>query len=145
MKFTSSLLVFLALSCYALSCSTPGKRVQSKPFPLGDYQYTGYGKNGDKIVEGQLSITSIEQNRIKGEWTLNKIGNPERIGPQVGTGALIGSIIESKVYINLNPNMADSNVNLKGTIEDGRYHGTWSFDGYAGRLNQGTFEATRKE
>jgi len=122
----------------------PGNNEQSKPFPLGDYQYTGYDKNGDKIVEGQILITSIEKNRIKGEWQLNKIGNSEKIGPQVGTGALIGSVIEGKVYINLNPNMSDSNVNLKGSIEDGRYKGTWSFDGYAGGINQGTFEATRK-
>jgi hypothetical protein len=133
------------LSCYALACSLPANSEQSKLSALGDYQYTGYDKNGDKIVEGQISITSIEQKHIKGRWQLNKIGGSlENIGPQVGSGALIGSVVDGKVYINLNPNMADSNVNLKGTIEKGHYKGTWSFNGYAGGINQGTFEATRK-
>jgi hypothetical protein len=145
MKLASTCLILLVLSCYALACSMPKNSEQSKPFPLGDYQYTGYGKNGDKIVEGRLSITSIESSRIKGVWQFKQIGNPEKIGPQVGTGELIGSIIEGKVYLNLNPNMADNNVRLKGTIENGRYQGTWSFDGEAGPMNQGTFEAVKKQ
>lgn len=152
MKITSLYLITLLLGCYILACSTPKNIEQAKPFPVGDYQYTGYDKNGNKLVEGRLSITSIESRRIqseestqlKGNWQLDKVGEQEKIGGQVGTGELIGSIIKGEIYLNLNPNMADSNVLLKGTIEGRRFHGTWSFNGYAGPLNQGTFEATRK-
>ena len=151
MKIPSPFLILLTLSCYVLACSSPKNIEQRKPFPVGDYQYTGHAKSG-KIVEGLLSITSVESRRIrseesiqiKGNWRLGKVGNQEKIGPQVGSGELIGSIIKGEVYINLNPNISDSNVVLKGTIDGKRFHGTWRFNGYAGAINQGTFEATRK-
>ncbi|MCM3873810.1 MAG: hypothetical protein ND895_24240 [Pyrinomonadaceae bacterium] len=152
MKIASPYLIILTLSWYVLACSSPKIIEQTKPFPVGDYQYAGYIKGGGKIVEGQLSITSVESRRIqsgeqiqiKGNWQLSKVGNPEKIGPQVGSGELTGSIIKGEIYIDLNPNISDSNVILKGTIEGKRFHGTWSFNGYAGAINQGTFEATRK-
>ena len=137
-------MILLALGCFVLSCSMARTAEQSKPFPVGDYQYTGFDSSGAKIVEGRLSITSVKSTGFEGEWQLSKIGNPERIGPQVGTGTLAGSIIEGKLYINLNPNMSDNNVNLTGAIEGARFQGTWKFVGYAGVLTQGTFEATRR-
>jgi len=151
LKIPSPFLIILTLSCYVLACSSPKNIEQRKPFPVGDYQYTGHVKSG-KIVEGLLSITSVESRRIqseesiriKGNWRLSRVGNHEKIGPQVGSGELIGSIIKGEVYINLNPNISDLNVILKGTIEGKRFHGTWRFNGYAGAINQGTFEATRK-
>jgi hypothetical protein len=152
MNIATPYLIILLLSCYVLGCSPPKNIEQTKSFPIGDYHYAGYDKSGGLIIEGQLSIILIEPRRmqseesiqIKGIWQLNKVGNQEKIGPQVGSGELIGSIIRGEVYINLNPNISDSNVNLKGTIEGKRFHGSWSFDGYAGAINQGTFEATRK-
>ena len=136
----------------SLACSKSPGGEQAKPFPVGDYQYSGYDQKGTKIVEGLVSITSVETKRIgsedtiqlKGKWRLDKIGNPERIGDQVGTGELIGSIIKGEIIINLNPNINDANVYLRGTIEGRRFHGKWSFNGYTGPVTQGTFEAIRK-
>jgi hypothetical protein len=151
MKIAGPYLIILTLGCYVLACSASKSVDQTKPFPTGDYQYTGYDMDGGKVVEGQLSITSVESRRIqseetiqlKGNWQLKRAGNQEKIGPQVGSGELIGSIIKGEVYLNLNPNISDSNVMLKGAVEGKRFHGTWSFNGYAGPLNQGTFEARR--
>ncbi|MEN3331000.1 MAG: hypothetical protein V7641_365 [Blastocatellia bacterium] len=152
MKIASLYLIMLTLGGYVLACSMPKVMDQAKPFATGDYQYTGYDKEGSKIVEGRLSITSVEPNRnqheesyeIKGHWQLNQIGNPEKIGPQVGSGNLFGSIDKGEIYINLNPNMNDNNVILQGKIEGRRCHGTWRYSGFAGAINQGTFEAARK-
>jgi hypothetical protein len=152
MKIAVPYLIILSLCCYVLACSASNSTEQTKPFPTGDYQYTGYDSDGGKMVEGQLSITSVESRRIrseesiqlKGNWTLNKTGSQEKIGPQVGSGEFVGSIIKGELYLNLNTNMADNNVMLKGTIEGKRFHGTWSFNGYAGPINKGTFEAVRK-
>jgi len=152
MKSTSLYLIMLTLSGYVLACSMTKIIDQAKPFPIGDYQYTGYDKDGARIVEGQLSITSIEPNRnkheesyeIKGHWQLSKIGNPDKIGPQVGRGDLFGSTGKGGIYIDLNPNMNDDNVILLGRIEGRRFHGTWMYSVLTGAINQGTFEATRK-
>ena len=65
---TASLsLIMLTLSGYVFTCSMPKIIDQAKPFPIGDYLYTGYDKDGGRIVEGRLSITSVEPRRSKHE------------------------------------------------------------------------------
>ena len=151
MKVLTTYLLVFALGFYALDCSGKKKSdapkndaPQAKTFPLGEYQYTGYDEGGAKIVEGRLSITSRDGDQLKGSWELKQIGEPGRIGPQVGSGELIGSINGNEVSLDLNPNMNDNNVNLRGQIEGKRYTGTWSFNGFAGRISSGRFEATAK-
>lgn len=126
-----------------------------RPKPLlriGNYQYSGYDKSGRKILKGRLSIISVQPNRnkheesyeIRGYWRLNKIGDPKMIGPQTGTGDLVGSIDKGEIYIDLNPHTNDNNVILQGKVEGRRFHGTWRYSGFAGPIGEGTFEATRK-
>lgn len=148
----SAYLLMLLLGCGVVACSIAKTSDQSKPYPLGDYDYTSYDGKGDKVVQGRISITSSELRRIgseqttqlKGNWELKKVGNQEKIGNQQGKGELVGSIEKGEIYLDLNPNMSDANVLLRGKIEGKRFHGTWSFNGYAGPISQGTFEATRR-
>lgn len=146
-----SILVMLTIA-YFTGCSTASTAPGSKPFPVGDYDYTSYDEKGAKVVEGRISITSSEKRRIgseeqtqlKGNWELKKVGNQQPIGGQVGKGELVGSVIKGEIYLDLNPGMNDANVLLRGKIEGKRFHGTWSFNGFAGPLIKGTFEATKK-
>jgi len=48
------------------------------------------------------------------------------------------------MYIDLNPNIRDANVFLRGTIDGKRFHGKWTFSAYTGPVTEGTFEAIRK-
>lgn len=145
------------LSCYALAAcsamnSTPKTTEQNASSLVGDYHYTSYDQKGDRVVEGRLSITSVERKRInsdevtevKGDWQLQKIGKQERIGQQEGSGEFVGSIKEGELIINLNPNISDANVYLRGRVEGKRYRGNWSLRGYAGTISEGTFEAIKK-
>lgn len=142
----------LTLACCVLACSIAKTSDQPKPFPVGDYEYTSYDEKGDKVVQGRISITSSEPRRIgseqstqlKGNWELKKVGNQEHIGKQEGKGELIGSIDKGEIYLNLNPNISDANVVLRGKIEGKRFYGTWSFIGYAGPTIKGKFEALKK-
>ncbi|HEX8923005.1 MAG TPA: hypothetical protein VF766_16135 [Pyrinomonadaceae bacterium] len=162
MKAVFTYLMILTLSCYALaSCSTTNSATKptaqntseqnSSPL-LGDYHYSSYDQKGERVVEGTLSITSVERKRIyadevtqvKGNWKLEKVGHQERIGSQEGTGELVGSIKDGELIINLNPNIDDANVYLRGRVEGKRYKGSWSFRGYAGTISEGTFEAIKK-
>jgi hypothetical protein len=86
MKLVSTFLLMLVLVLFALDCSSMNGIPQSPLCPIGEYQYTGYDKKGKKIVEGRLTVTSCEGDRIKGGWLLRKVGNPARIGPQIGSG-----------------------------------------------------------
>ena len=146
MKVLTTYLLVFVLGIYALDCSGKknGAPQPPKTFPLGEYQYTGYDESGAKIVEGRLSLTSRDGDQLKGSWELKQIGEPRRIGPQIGSGDLIGSVNGTEVNLDLNPNMNDNNVNLRGHVEGKRYTGTWSFNGFAGRISSGRFEATAK-
>jgi hypothetical protein len=151
MKISISSLLILILSS-VLACSKLSGTEQSKPFPVGDYQYTGYDDKGERMIEGRLSITSVGNKRIgsedtiqlKGNWELKEIGKHEQIGQQVGSGNLVGSMFKGELDINLNPNISDANVYLRGTIEGRRFHGSWRCNGYEGTISNGTFEAIRK-
>lgn len=152
MKFACLYLIMLTLSGYALAGSMPKFIERSQPLRTGNYQYSGYDGSGRKILNGRLTIISVQPHRnkhedsyeIKGYWRLNKIGDPKMIGPQTGTGELVGSIDKGEIHIDLNPHMSDNNVTLQGKIEGRRFHGTWRYSGFAGSISEGTFEATRK-
>jgi len=152
MKFAYLYLLMLTLTGYALAGSMPKSIERTTPLRIGKYQYSGYDKNGRKILKGRLSIISVQPRRnkreesyeIKGYWQLHEIGDPKLIGPQTGNGDLVGSIDKGEIHIELNPHMADNNVTLQGKIEGRRFHGTWRYSGFAGSINEGTFEATRK-
>lgn len=151
MKFAYLYLIMLTLTGYALAGSMPKFIERTTPLRIGKYQYSGYDKSGRKILKGRISIISVQPHRnkheesyeIKGYWRLNKIGDPKMIGPQTGTGDLVGSIDKGEIYIDLNPNMNDNNVILQGKIEGRRFHGRWRYSGFAGPIGEGTFEATR--
>ncbi|HKQ54164.1 MAG TPA: hypothetical protein VJT74_17435 [Pyrinomonadaceae bacterium] len=144
MKVSLTYLLFFVLGCYALECSGKKNSAPPKTFPLGEYQYVGYDEGGTKVVEGRLSLTSLDGDRLKGTWELKQVGEAKRIGPQVGTGDLVGTVNGTEVLVDLNPNMNDNNVNLRGKVEGKRYKGTWNYSGFAGSISKGTFEASAK-
>jgi hypothetical protein len=117
---------------------------QTKPFPLGDYRYSGYDKNGAKIVEGTISITSRQSNHISGKWELKSISNTENISFELGKGRFEGEMEQNNATINLNPNINDANLFLVGKIEGSRFHGVWRFSSIKGVVDRGTFEAIKK-
>jgi hypothetical protein len=144
--------VIVACSSFALGCSLAKSYAPQKPFPIGDYQYTSYDDKGDKVVQGRISITSSEVVRIgseqktqlKGNWELKKLGSQDHIGMQEGKGDLIGTLDNSQIIIDLNPGTADANVVLQGKADVKGFRGTWSFNGYAGSLAKGKFEAIKQ-
>lgn len=112
--------------------------------PAGAFAYTSFDESGTLIVTGWLNINLTDPDSITGEWHLQKIGNPENIGPQVGTGALIGGSYENQLWIELNPQFRDNNLQLVGTLRDQTLSGEWFWISFPGVTGQGTFEAVRK-
>ena len=105
--------------------------------------YTGYANDGSVIVRGFLMIFVSDPGTVRGRWQLRAIGDTLRIGPQHGEGTLVGALHDGLLNINLNPSNVDNNVLLSGRFDRERYVGRWSWVGFAGVLNSGTFEAVR--
>ena len=110
------------------------------------YLYKGFDTNGNQVVEGVLNLSINATNRVQGDWNLHEVNTNKlkRLGPQTGSGKLIGQIIEGKINLDLNPGWADNNVILDGLITSTNIMGTWGYYGFAGKLRGGKFEAAKK-
>ena len=93
------------------------------------------------IVDGFLTIIFEGSNQLGGEWQLDAVGDPQNIGLQVGEGWLIGTVNQDTIWINLNPDWDDNNVYLDGILQDSSFSGQWTWAGFPGVFNYGTFIA----
>ncbi len=106
------------------------------------YQYFGYSRDGSVVVRGTLTVSISAAGRVTGTWEFRGL-DPARIGPQVGRGALTGTMANGVLSLNLNPRNVDNNVLLNGRLNRNEYVGRWEWVGLRGVLNGGTFRAGR--
>jgi hypothetical protein len=138
MKAQYILLLFLIIFLLTLGCS------EDSPTGLSSnvFKYKAYNSEGKSIISGFLTIEQDSASYVKGIWHFVPIGNCNNIGPQIGSGKLVGNRVDgNRLLINLNPNIADNNITLEGEYINGHYEGTWSYYGFPGLINRGTFEA----
>ena len=97
----------------------------------------------NKIIEGYLWIDSIDSVEVKGRWRFNLVSNCENMGPQIGKGNFEGTTdMWGHMLFNLNPGMIDNNVLLEGSMQlSYRIDGRWSYIGFPGVINWGSFKA----
>jgi hypothetical protein len=134
------LIITLSLSFYF--CDKDDS-INGPKIPEGAYVYTGYDSTDVRIVTGWIKIVFNDSINISGEWELDKIGDPQNIGPQVGSGTLRGTYDRDKIYCDLNPDYVDNNVILRGEYDDKKTKGEWIYVGFPGIINQGTFKAEK--
>jgi len=141
MKKQYLLIVFVFALLFAFACSEDSPTNPSTNL----YKYTGYDSEGNKIIFGIITIVQDTASVVTGTWKFKPIGNCDNVGPQLGEGNYIGSLDSGKtLWLNLNPGMADNNVMLAGNFENEHFAGSWSYYGFPGLMNHGTFEAHKK-
>ena len=131
----------------------------TEPPPAGALAYSGYDEAGRLVVRGWIWLdvalidVAVEPRgptplEFSGAWQLRALVDPERIGPQTGTGTLAGTFGEEGVWVDLRPGWADNSVRLLGVLQAGgpapvTYEGTWRWETITGLRAQGTFFASR--
>ena len=111
--------------------------------PPGSYAYFGYDTTSTLITKGWFKIENIDSNEITGIWHFEQIGNSGNFGPQDGEGDLIGTLTDTSIYINLQPNFADNNILLLGKVDKKYIYGEWQWATFAGVSNRGNFNAKK--
>jgi len=109
--------------------------------PLKSFQYTAYDSSGVPLVSGTFNLYITDSSNVGGDWHFRKVGNSQNTGPQYGDGELAGGFSHGLLAINLNPKYVDNNVFLSGQYSATKYSGTWSYTGFPGVLNRGSFQA----
>ena len=111
--------------------------------PICTLTLTTPGSDFSKISINDKFFEYGDSSSISGAWDFNVIGSPENIGPQTGEGEYIGTVENNLLWINLNPEWADNNVHLDGTIDGNKITGNWVYSVFAGSMNHGTFSAEK--
>jgi hypothetical protein len=138
--FTGALVTFLCWGCWfdLGGISGPAPKEEGG----AQYYYVGYDTAGGEIVRGLLVIVRGDSTIVTGTWNFRLTDSrATMIGPQVGSGTLMGTWEDSNLSLNLNPQYADNNVILIGTCSNRALAGKWQYIGFAGVLNEGTFRA----
>ena len=112
--------------------------------PPGAFNYRSYDSSGVPIVSGWFTLVNSDSSHVTGEWHLKATGSGERIGPQTGTGKLVGGINGEKFWIELNPQVRNNNLQLNGVFSRDSLAGQWTWINNEGIVNQGRFYAVRK-
>ena len=135
---------FIIIFCMVnILCSWCDDSINGPDTPEGRYTYSAFDSTGIKIVTGWMKIVFDDSVNVSGNWKFEKIGNPENIGPQVGSGTILGWYNEPQISINLNPNWADNNVFLNGEYCEDKIEGEWMYTGFPGVINKGQFKAVK--
>ena len=135
------LLIIITLLSLNFSCQENDNIVE--PTLSGKLDYLAYDTTGTLIVNGWLIVELKDSATAGGSWYLNNINNRDDIGPQEGTGNLVGQIDGSTITIDLNPGNADHNVFLNGTLINNGIEGEWVWSSFIGPTNWGTFKAVK--
>jgi len=124
--------------------------IQSCSDPLGtesiygEYNYTGFDSIGVKISQGTLTISISDSSMVDGNWAILPVGNNIEIGPQIGDGQLTGFIKNDSIFISLNPDIVDNNIQLSGIFLNGEISGKWVWSTFVGITNHGFFTAKKR-
>lgn len=138
----TSMKSLVAISAIAFLISCSGK---NQDVPEGAWAYMGYDHLGTQIVDGWFRIEEEDSILINGSWRFDRVGEEMDIGPQIGSGQFTGGIEAERIWMNLNPNMADNNVFLSGNMNGDRITGSWTWSGFAGPIASGSFSAEKNE
>lgn len=116
----------------------------------GSFQYSAWDTRGRLAVVGTISLTVHGDTLITGVWDLEwapGADTTEVVGPQIGTGTLVGWLWNSRAYTNwgadLNPQYADNNVFIGGRFGGNEPSTGWSFSGFPGVISQGRLTLVR--
>jgi len=113
-------------------------------FSDGTLRYEATTTVGLPLLEGELRLRYPTDSTVAGTWSIRRLPGADpslEVGPQVGTGTLIGIRDGHTLNLDLNPNWADNNVMLTGEAAAGALRGRWTWSAFTGPRASGRFTA----
>ncbi len=132
-RVTTILLSLIVWSCRDSSVESPGETEA--------FQYWAYDSTGVPVVTGWFTMNYPDSSTVVGDWHFIHVDHPKNIGPHTGTGRLLGAYQNGQIFLDLNPQFKDNNVELAGTLVNHRFSGQWTWLTLVGVTNKGRFEA----
>jgi hypothetical protein len=130
----------LIASGLLVACSTAPATFTARS---GTFHYIAMSQ-GKPVLTGRLHLTFPDDSTIVGPWAIAWLPDADTtvpVGPQVGTGNLVGARSGDSLMIQLNPGNADHNVGLVAGAAAAGYRGKWEWVTFAGPRSGGIFSA----
>jgi hypothetical protein len=128
-----------------MACSSaPGDFAALRP---GGFHYSAESATGQPLLTGRLQLDFADDSTFTGTWNIEWIPGADTttpVGPQVGSGELVGLRHGTTLLIQLNPTNADHNVALQAVPRGDGYSGTWEWSTFSGPRSSGRFVAARE-
>lgn len=114
----------------------------------GRFEYRAYASSGSPLLVGTITLAVAPDSSLTGSWDIRRAAGADTtaiVGPQIGSGTLVGYAGSEQSLINLNPGWADNNVFLMMPYPDEvPLAGQWQYSTFVGPVAQGRFELLRR-
>lgn len=141
---------FLPLLALIVACDNGPA---SDPLQLAGGRQFGYAAStasGAPLLIGSLSLRWSDEGPdggiVVGTWNIGWAPGADttlKIGPQLGSGQLVGTVDEGGVLLDLNPGSKFEYVRLSARVAKGAMYGDWEWTQVVGPGSSGNFHAAR--
>lgn len=131
------------LLCSACSGSPSAPAAQR----AGGFEYHAFVTPGHEVLKGTIDFEFSDDSVVTGTWSIAWAMGADttlEVGPQVGSGPLVGSRYGDTMRIQLNPDFADNNVGLVAVATPDGWRGEWEWVAFTGPRTRGPFTASRR-
>lgn len=140
--------VLLAVT-YSGCTNCTDKEVVYSPFVkslIGIYNFSMTDSTGKTIVEGIISPKEFNDPNISGTYTVTNFVESSFKSEINQLGSFTGVIDEKsrKIFVNMNPKVADNNIFLRLEVFGTELKGTWEKSTMMGLKGNGNFSASKK-
>ena len=135
----------IVLSLLLLACASTSE--ESAGLGTHSFRYSALSSEGKPLLTGQLAFRFIDNSTVAGTWTIGWADGADTtavVGPQIGSGLLVGTRRGAMLAIQLNPDYADNNVGLEAIRTSRGYAGHWVWTAITGPRTSGRFAAERE-
>ena len=149
-KYLYIITVFVVLVVAYSGCTNcADKEVVYSPFVksfLGNYSFKMIDSTGKTLVEGTISPKDFIDPNISGLYTITNFVEGSFKSEINQSGNFTGILEEKtkKVFVNMNPKVADNNIFLRLEVFGNELKGTWEKSTMMGLKGKGNFSASKK-
>lgn len=140
--------VFLVIT-YSGCTNCADKEVVHSPFVkslFGNYNFSMTDSSGKIIVEGIISPKEFNDPNLSGTYTVTNFLESSFKSEINQSGSFTGVLDEKvkKIFVNMNPKVADNNIFLRLEVFGTELKGTWEKSTMMGLQGKGNFSASKK-
>lgn len=150
MKLTRVLIILFFVTALFAGCTS--SQSSDNQIQLADYNFTMYGQGGAKIADGvftvkNITVKDVNMPSITGTYTVTNWYTDDFPAKSTFNGEFAGNMDyeKGKIYMNMNPRIADANVFFNATIYSSFYQGEWNYSTFRGPTNRGELKITKQK